>query len=83
MWEISAQAVRGQGAATPQEVSSRLLALLVRKKSKRDQTHNGGSLLGGISPRPALAIPPPAKTKEATKEGGREGRPPPPTTRSD
>lgn len=69
LWEISAQAVRGQGAATPQEVSSRLLALLAMKKSKRNQTHNGGTLLGGISPRPALAIPPPAKTKESNNKG--------------
>lgn len=60
---------QGSGAATPQEVSSRLLALLAMEESKRNQTHNGGTLLGGISPRPALAIPPPAKTKESNNEG--------------
>ena len=74
LWEISAQAVRGKGAATPQEVSSRLLALLAMEESKRNQTHNGGSLLGGISPRPALAIPPPAKTKESTTKGQRKNK---------
>lgn len=73
-----AKTVRGQGAATPQEVSSRLLALLAMKKSRRNQTHNGGTLLGGISPRPALAIPPPARTKEATTKDRKKSRRPPP-----
>lgn len=73
-----AKTVRGQGAATPQEVSIYMLALLAMKESKRNQTHNGGTLLGGISPRPALAIPPPARTKETTtKDRKRKSRPPP------
>lgn len=41
---------------------------------KRNQTHNGGTLLGGISPRPALAIPPPAKTKESNNEGQKKSK---------
>lgn len=78
LWEISAQAVGGQGSVPRQAVSMSMLALLAKKKSKRIQTHNGGTLLGGISPRPALAIPPPAKTKESNNKGQKKSRGPPP-----
>lgn len=57
LWEISAQAVRGQGAATPQEVSSRLLALLAMKKSKKRPNTQRGDALGRDFPPPGAGHP--------------------------
>lgn len=57
LWEISAQAVRGQGAATPQAVSMSMLAVLAMKKSKKKPNTQRGDALGRDFPPPGAGHP--------------------------